>query len=228
MRILRKENVKDLLLGEAIEKFALTICDDFEAPRGIPGETITIDFNELERFLFRNFNKAIPFTKEERNNNEIGRNEFYTLITQKLLAEYKEKETTFGEEQMRELERWVMLQTVDSWWKDHLLSIDHLKDGIGLRGYAQRDPLQEYKREAFELFKRLVVALKQDTLNMIFRIQPNQAEKFIDNTKAEIEKKSLAELKNAHAEHENPESAMENILEETSDHERKKAHFGVV
>ena len=50
---------------------------------------------------------------------------------------------------MRDIERWVMLQTVDSWWKDHLLNIDHLKDGIGLRGYAQKITLQEYKNEAF-------------------------------------------------------------------------------
>ncbi|MES2615273.1 MAG: preprotein translocase subunit SecA, partial [Bdellovibrionota bacterium] len=228
MRILRKENVKDLLVGESIEKFAQTICDDFQAPKGIPGETVIIDFNALERFLFRNFNKAIPFTSEERKNNEIGRNEFYALISNKLLAEYEEKEKLFSSEQMRELERWVMLQTVDSWWKDHLLNIDHLKDGIGLRGYAQRDPLQEYKREAFELFKRLVVALKQDTLSMIFRIQPNLAEKFIDEAKAETQKKALQELKQAHAEHEAPAVAVEHILEEESNLERKKAHFSEV
>ena len=113
MRILRKENVKDLLLGESLEKFAQTICDDFQAPKGIPGETIEIDFSNLERFLFRQLNKAIPFSPEERANIEIGRNEFYTLITKKLMEEYEQKETLFTSGQMRELERWIMLQTVD-------------------------------------------------------------------------------------------------------------------
>lgn len=228
MRILKKESVKDLLLNESIEKFAQTICDDFEAPKGIPGEIVHIDFNLLDRFLFRNFNKAIPFSQEERKNNEITRQEFYNLMTKKMTAEYEEKEKIFGAEQMREIERWVMLQTVDSWWKDHLLSIDHLKDGIGLRGYAQRDPLQEYKREAFELFKRLVVALKQDTLSTIFRIQPNLAEKFVQEAKVEAEQNAAKELNQAHAEHEDPELAVEHKIEESIDVERKKAHFGVV
>ncbi len=172
MRILKKENMSEMLLGAPLERFAQTLCDEFITPNGEPGETIHLNFNELERFLFRNFNKAIPFYPEEKQKTSIGRNDFYLLILDKLKTEYESKEKVFTSERMRELERWVMLQTIDSWWKDHLLSIDHLKDGIGLRGYGQRDPLQEYKREAFDLFKRLVVAIKQDTLNNIFRIQP--------------------------------------------------------
>ena len=143
------------------------------------------------------------------------------------MEEYEQKETLFTSGQMRELERWIMLQTVDSWWKDHLLNIDHLKDGIGLRGYAQRDPLQEYKREAFELFKRLVIALKQDTLSMIFRVQPNLAEQFIKETQLETEQKAQNELKMGQKEHEDPEVFLEHQLEEQNDVERKKAHFGI-
>ena len=62
---------------------------------------------------------------------------------------YEEKEKLVGSEQLRELERIIMLQIIDSQWKDHLLNIDHLKEGIGLRGYAQKDPLIEYKKEPF-------------------------------------------------------------------------------
>lgn len=225
MRILRKENVKEILTGEPIQKFARTICDDFAPPSGLPGELVTVDYKSLERVLFRNFNKAIPFTIEERNKAEIGRDEFYELITKKLISEYEEKETLFGSEQMRDIERWVMLQTVDSWWKDHLLNIDHLKDGIGLRGYAQKDPLQEYKNEAFELFIRLIVAIKQDSLQMIYKVQPNLAEKFIAEAKAEVERKAKLELKNATAEHEDPEIAFENKLEEQEELERKRAMY---
>ncbi|WGL60314.1 preprotein translocase subunit SecA [Pigmentibacter sp. JX0631] len=225
MRILRKENVKDILAGEPIQKFARTICDDFSPPSGLPGEMVAIDYRNLERILFRNFNKAIPFTPEERVKPELTREEFYELITKKLEQEYNDKEKLFGVDQMRDIERWVMLQTIDSWWKDHLLNIDHLKDGIGLRGYAQKDPLQEYKNEAFELFIRLIAAVKQDSLQMIYRIQPNLAEKFIAEAKAEAERKAEAELKNAHAEHEDPEEAFENKLEEQEALERKRAMY---
>ena len=68
---------------------------------------------------------------------------------------YDEKEKMVGSEQMRELERMIMLQIIDSQWKDNLLNIDHLKEGIGLRGYAQKDPLVEYKKESFDLFDAL-------------------------------------------------------------------------
>lgn len=225
MRILRKENVKDILTGEPIQKFARTICDDFAPPSGLPGEMVTIDYKNLERILFRNFNKAIPFLADERAKAELTREEFYDLISKKLELEYNEKEKLFGAEQMRDIERWVMLQTIDSWWKDHLLNIDHLKDGIGLRGYAQKDPLQEYKNEAFELFIRLIAAIKQDSLQMIYRIQPNLAEKFIAEAKAEAERKAELELQNAQANHEDPEVAFENKLEEQEELERKRAMY---
>lgn len=221
MRLLQKENVNDLLINEPLEKFAQTLCDEFEPPKGLPGEMVTLDFRNLERFLFRSLNKAIPFTAEERSQSEITRSDFYLLIKEKLLHEYKEKEKLFSAEQMRDIERWVMLQTIDTWWKDHLLSIDHLKDGIGLRGYAQRDPLQEYKREAFDLFNRLIVAIKQDTLQMIFKIQPNLAEKFA----AEAQKHAQDELSHAHPEHEDPEHMIDQKLEEEAEFERQKKHF---
>lgn len=172
LRILKKENIKDMLINDALDTYAHVLCDEFDTPKGFPGETIKINFPQLERFLLRTFNKTVPFTAAERSTAEITREEFYQLIKQKLQAEYEAKEVLFGSERLREIERWVMLQTIDSWWKDHLLNIDHLKDGIGLRSYAQRDPLQEYKKEAFELFQRLIGAIKQDSLQMIFKIQP--------------------------------------------------------
>jgi preprotein translocase subunit SecA len=225
MRLLQKDNVKDILVGESLEKFAQTLCDEFDPPKGLPGEIVKIDFSNLERFLFRSLNKAIPFSAADRQQNEIVRSEFYALITNKLVKEYEEKEKLFSSLQMRDIERWVMLQIIDTWWKDHLLSIDHLKDGIGLRGYAQRDPLQEYKREAFDLFNRLIVAIKQDTLQMIFKIQPNLAEKFVVEAKEAAQRHSEEELEHAHLEHEDPEHMIEHKLEEAADFERKQAHF---
>ena len=72
---------------------------------------------------------------------------------------------------MRYLEKMILLQIIDAQWKDHLLNIDHLKEGIGLRGYAQKDPLVEYKKEAFELFAEMSDRLKSEALMRLFKIQ---------------------------------------------------------
>ena len=84
---------------------------------------------------------------------------------------YAGREEVNGEEQMRHLERMVLLQMVDTLWKDHLLQMDHLKEGIGLRGYGQKNPLQEYKREGYNLFAGLIQAINQNTVGNLMRIQ---------------------------------------------------------
>ncbi len=85
---------------------------------------------------------------------------------------YKVREEHLSTEIMRELERQILLQTIDSKWVDYLHNIDLLREGIHLRGYGQRDPLQEYKREAFEMFNQLLRSIQQESISMIFRAQP--------------------------------------------------------
>ena len=87
-------------------------------------------------------------------------------------AKYDEKESRLGSELMRMLERDVMLRYVDMAWKDHLFALDHLKEGIGLRGYGQRDPLQEYKKESYELFQALKERVEDTVLKTLFRMEP--------------------------------------------------------
>jgi preprotein translocase subunit SecA len=84
---------------------------------------------------------------------------------------YAKKESEIGKELMRYLEKVITLQVVDNQWKDHLLAMDHLKEGIGLRGYGQRDPLVEYKREAFEMFADMTERIKREVLTRVYRIQ---------------------------------------------------------
>ncbi|NQS71647.1 MAG: preprotein translocase subunit SecA, partial [Desulfobulbaceae bacterium] len=84
---------------------------------------------------------------------------------------YAGREEVNGVEQMRHLERMVLLQMVDTLWKEHLLQMDHLKEGIGLRGYGQKNPLQEYKREGYNLFAGLMQAINQHTVANLMRIQ---------------------------------------------------------
>ncbi|MEK6577275.1 MAG: SEC-C metal-binding domain-containing protein, partial [Nitrospirota bacterium] len=86
-------------------------------------------------------------------------------------AAYTKKEEEFGQEVLRQIERMVMLRVIDSNWKDHLLSMDYLKEGIGLRGYGQKDPLIEYKREGFDLFSDMIERIKSDAITNLFRIQ---------------------------------------------------------
>jgi preprotein translocase subunit SecA len=85
-----------------------------------------------------------------------------------------------GAEEMRQIERFFVLQTVDNLWKDHLLCMDHLKEGIGLRGYAQQHPLVVYKKEAFEMFQEMVSRIKEEILTILFRIQVAHSEVFDD------------------------------------------------
>jgi preprotein translocase subunit SecA len=90
---------------------------------------------------------------------------------------YVEREQVWGEERMRAHERMIMLQVVDSQWKDHLLAMDHLKEGIGLRGYGQRDPLVEYKRESFDMFEALMDRIEDETLRWLFLLKtPDEEE----------------------------------------------------
>ncbi len=91
-------------------------------------------------------------------------------------AAYELKEKEFGEETLRNIERYVMLNSLDNHWKEHLLSLDHLREGIGLRGYGQKDPLREYQRESFELFLDMLDRVNLDTARKLFAIQPARNE----------------------------------------------------
>ncbi|MGQ9556716.1 MAG: preprotein translocase subunit SecA [Desulfurispora sp.] len=89
----------------------------------------------------------------------------------RLLAAYRKREEELGDEQMRELERVVLLKVVDEKWMDHLDAMDQLREGIGLRAYGQKDPLVEYKIEAYEMFNNMIAALQEDTIRYLFRVQ---------------------------------------------------------
>ena len=90
----------------------------------------------------------------------------------RIRARYEEKERAVGAELMLFHQRMIMLQIVDTQWKDHLYSLDHLKEGIGLRGYGQRDPLVEYKKESFQMFQALMDRIDEEILRWIFLYQP--------------------------------------------------------
>jgi len=107
----------------------------------------------------------------EINATELNRHELGEAIFTKLGARYDLKEKILGESAMRYHERVVMLSVLDGLWKEHLLNMDHLKEGIGLRGYAQQDPLVAYKKESFEMFESMMLRFQEDTARHLFRMQ---------------------------------------------------------
>ena len=102
---------------------------------------------------------------------QLNRHELGEAIFEKLQGRYNVKEQILGAQAMRYHERIVMLSVLDGLWKDHLLQMDHLKEGIGLRGYAQQDPLVAYKKESFEMFEAMMIRFQEDTARHLFRMQ---------------------------------------------------------
>ncbi len=110
---------------------------------------------------------------EGRKKEEIGE-----LLLQKIAEAYEEKEKAVGSDLLRHLERMVFLQIIDSKWKDHLYAMDSLREGIGLRAYGQRDPLIEYKREAFQMFSSMVSSIEEEAVETVLKLQAARPERF--------------------------------------------------
>ena len=106
----------------------------------------------------------------------LSHDELAEATVKAVTTRYEEKEKQFGADLVRWLERRIILDVVDSQWKDHLLSLDHLKEGIGLRGYGQKDPLVEFKKEAFVLFEDMMARIDNETIRYLFHIQVQQNE----------------------------------------------------
>ncbi|HKL48039.1 MAG TPA: preprotein translocase subunit SecA [Desulfuromonadales bacterium] len=107
----------------------------------------------------------------ERDVSSLNIEEFTTILKKQVTDRLKEKEEDFTSPVMEQMMKYLLLQSIDSQWKDHLLSIDHLKEGIGLRGYGQRNPKQEYKREAYELFMEMMGRIREEVVQKLFRVQ---------------------------------------------------------
>ena len=127
------------------------------------------DLKSLKEQLRLNF--GFDTDSEQIDLNELGTEEARELIWPKIEEKYKAKEVQLGVEALRNLERYIMLNIVDAQWKDHLLALDHLKEGIGLRGYGQKDPLVEYKRESFYLFQAMLDRIDTETIRYLFNFQ---------------------------------------------------------
>ncbi len=157
-----KEDIEDMIVQKA-DEIAHSIADE-----RVPAEEW--DLKGLEEAVYKQFFFRLPPLEPEALDG-LTADGLAEYIEQEATRVYQDKEAEIGEEDFRYLERMVMLQTVDSLWKDHLLSMDHLKEGIGLRGYAQQNPLVVYKKEGYEMFEEMVSRIQEETLSILFRIQ---------------------------------------------------------
>jgi len=137
------------------------------------------DLKELRDVVYKQFNFRLNGF-DEQTMDGLNRDGLAEIIFEEAGKIYQDRETAVGSEEFRHLERLVMLQTVDNLWKDHLLSMDHLKEGIGLRGYAQQNPLIVYKKEGYALFHDMIDRVKEETLGILYRIQIAEPEKIDD------------------------------------------------
>jgi preprotein translocase subunit SecA len=176
----RREALSGKSLKPAIEEMirdkAEEIAYGFTDERAHPEEW---DWKGLKKAVFKQFNFRLDKIDNDTMDG-LTREGLAELIADSSLSVYSEKEASVGPEEFRHLERIVMLQTVDNLWKDHLLSMDHLKEGIGLRGYAQQDPLIVYKKEGFELFQEMISRIKEETLGILYRIQISEPQNIAD------------------------------------------------
>jgi preprotein translocase SecA subunit len=163
--ILRGANLKDEVL-EMAGGLAEEIVDRFADKNVHPSEW---DLGVFSEAVNHQFNFRLEIGQQEREN--LRFESLQRLVVEWLSQIYQGKEERFGAELFRQLEKLIMLQTIDGLWKDHLLNMDHLKEGIGLRGYGQKNPLQEYQKEGFAMFEEMVSRIEEDVVQKLFTVE---------------------------------------------------------
>jgi preprotein translocase subunit SecA len=157
---------KDLILEDYVSGILGELIDQFCPLKAHLEEW---DLKGLKDGVFTRF--GVDIYAEGVKPESLNRQELGDAIFDKLKQRYASKEQLIGPEAMRYHERMIMLSVLDSLWKDHLLNMDHLKEGIGLRGYGQHDPLVEYKRESFDMFEEMMKKFQEETVRYLYLMQ---------------------------------------------------------
>jgi preprotein translocase subunit SecA len=165
-QLLKGLDQKELILEDYVAGILSELMDKYAAKETHPSDW---DTKALKNEIFTRF--GVDIEKEGVKPAQMSRQELGDAIFDKLKERYDGKEKLIGGDAMRYHERMIMLSVLDSQWKDHLLSMDHLKEGIGLRGYGQHDPLVEYKRESFDMFEAMMNRFQEDTVRYLYLMQ---------------------------------------------------------
>lgn len=157
---------KDLILEDYVADILGELMDKFAGKDVHPEDW---DTKGLKDAIFTRF--GVDILAEGIDPQVLNRQELGDAIFDKLKERYEAKEKLIGSDAMRYHERMIMLSVLDQQWKDHLLNMDHLREGIGLRGYGQHDPLVEYKRESFDMFEEMMRKFQEDTVRYLYLMQ---------------------------------------------------------
>ena len=180
--ILNNKNHREMLL-EMAEELVDELLNDIASEKIYPEEW---DIQALDDYLMRQFSVQI---KKQEETLVIGdgrhidlencdREKLHNAVMDSVECCYATKEKGIDPNMMRQLEKMIMLQFVDNLWKDHLLGMDHLKDGVGLRGYAQKNPLTEYKKEGFEMFSKMMHQIREGVTEYLFKVQIEEGSEY--------------------------------------------------
>jgi preprotein translocase subunit SecA len=168
-KVLRGEDLwKDI--EEMTEELVDDLIPDYIEEKQHPEEW---NLKGLDDMVFKQFSLKLNLSDPERG---LNQEEIRETIISAVKAHLKKKEEDFGKPLMDHLIRMIMLQSIDTRWKDNLLGMDHLKEGIGLRGYGQKDPIREYQKEGYEMFMDMVYRIKTDTIEKLCRVQIQREE----------------------------------------------------
>ena len=178
-QLLEKEDHKEYILNLA-ETIVEELVQEYCAKEVHPDEW---NLTGLRNAIFGQF--GVDLRHEDLENARLSQEQWIETLTELVLRKYEEKEAIFKPENMRWHERMILLHIVDQQWKYHLLSMDDLKSGIGLRGYGQKDPLVEYKKESFRMFEAMMARIEEEVVRWLFLMQPVQEEQQVK----EIERK---------------------------------------
>ena len=185
-------------IGDTIKEMREDVLDDLVS-QFIPPGSIDEQWDAagLENALEGEFGIDVPIQQWIREEDEINEGVIRERVFEAVNAHFEDKEAVTGPEVMRHFEKALMLNVLDQQWKEHLARMDYLRQGIGLRGYAQKQPMQEYKRESFEMFTALLESIKQEVIRVLARVRVKAEE---DVEAIDAQRRREAPLKFQHAE----------------------------
>ncbi|MBB3104188.1 preprotein translocase subunit SecA [Azomonas macrocytogenes] len=181
-------------IGETVAQFREQVLNDAISqhvpPNSLPEQW---EIPALEAVLYGDFGVQLPIQQWLDEDDRFHEEALRERILEAALAAYREKEEIVGAEALRSFEKQIVLRVLDDLWKEHLSTMDHLRHGIHLRGYAQKNPKQEYKRESFNLFQELLESIKRDSIRVLSHVQVRREDPAEEEARLRREAEALAQ-----------------------------------
>ncbi|EGR2426284.1 preprotein translocase subunit SecA [Vibrio cholerae] len=204
--LMSADDISDMI-AQNREDVLNAVMDEYIPPQSLEDMW---DIKGLEDRLKNDFDLPLPIQSWLDADNKLYEEALRERIIEQAVEVYKAKEQAVSPAVMRNFEKSVMLQTLDTLWKEHLAAMDHLRQGIHLRGYAQKNPKQEYKRESFELFEDLLESLKSDVITVLSKVRVQQQEE-VERMEAQRRAQAEEAARHAQAQHASADDAEQDV-----------------